>query len=89
MYLAKCASAIPPGLNILATIDLDVIRDDWATEKCYLLAWSCAKDQAREVSEEIKSKDVMLNTFIPNWSSPEFEKFMDALEGLLDELAKM
>jgi len=57
----------------------------WATEKCYLLAWSHAKAHLPETSSS--SQDVMQKVFIPNWSSNEFVEFVDVLERLMDEMA--
>ncbi|KXX75486.1 putative bifunctional TENA-E protein [Madurella mycetomatis] len=59
----------------------------WGTERCYLDAWSWAKDKARECSAP-SGKDAdggaLRKEFIPNWSSPEFARFVDRLESLID-----
>ncbi|GAB1319308.1 Putative bifunctional TENA-E protein [Madurella fahalii] len=59
----------------------------WGTERCYLDAWSWAKDKARECSVP-GGKDAdggaLRKEFIPNWSSPEFAQFVDRLGGLID-----
>jgi len=57
----------------------------WATEKCYLLAWSYAASQVPKDLGE-KSRDVMQSVFIPNWSSKEFEDFVMVLEELIDDM---
>lgn len=60
----------------------------WATEECYLRAWRFSLSKMREraeVSEE--EKDVMQRTFIPNWSSAEFEAFVRRLGGLVNRFA--
>lgn len=70
----------------------------WATEYVYLNAWKHARDvrarlgpfeQMKFASEgEKKVALAMQEKFIPNWSSEEFEGFVDNLAGLVDELAK-
>ncbi|GAM84937.1 hypothetical protein ANO11243_029400 [Dothideomycetidae sp. 11243] len=54
----------------------------WATEKCYLEAWRFAKRQQPDGSE-----DVFHRTLIPNWTSPDFEAFVEALRCLVDDSA--
>jgi thiaminase len=56
----------------------------WATEECYLRSWRFAwskMDQGLKASE----KDVMQRTFIPNWSSAEFEAFVRRIGGLVNK----
>jgi thiaminase len=60
----------------------------WATEKCYLLAWSYARKQIPQQESSVKGDDVMQSVFIPNWSSNDFVKFVDILEHLVDEMAQ-
>lgn len=55
----------------------------WATEKCYLEAWKFAKSCA--VHEA--AADVVQKVLIPNWTSTEFEEFVDRIGLLVDELA--
>jgi thiaminase len=55
----------------------------WATEVCYLKAWSWARDQLVQNGE-----DVMREVFIPNWSSEEFEGFVKRLGNLVDEMGR-
>lgn len=64
----------------------------WGTERCYLEAWSWARDKAEERREsgELAGKEdrdggALRKEFIPNWSSPEFEQFVDKLGRLVDE----
>lgn len=58
----------------------------WATEKCYLEAWTWAKGQLNEQSPEMDADGGALRTeFIPNWSSPEFADFVDRLAHIIDE----
>jgi thiaminase len=61
----------------------------WATEKCYLLAWSYAASKLPEaVRNESAQKDVMQSIFIPNFSNREFASFVQRLENLVDELGE-
>jgi thiaminase len=64
----------------------------WGTERCYLEAWSWARDKAaerRESGEHAGKEDrdggALRKEFIPNWSSPGFEQFVDKLGRLVDE----
>ncbi|KAK3899766.1 hypothetical protein C8A05DRAFT_46256 [Staphylotrichum tortipilum] len=67
----------------------------WGTERCYLDAWSWARDKAREKAQSPDSSGPMRNDdadsgalrkeFIPNWSSPEFAKFVGKLGNLIDD----
>jgi thiaminase len=59
----------------------------WATEKCYLLAWSYAASKV-PVGIEDGQKDVMQSTFIPNFSNQNFVKFVQRLQDLVDELGE-
>lgn len=56
----------------------------WATEYCYLTAWRWARSQMKNDLAEGKG-DVMQKTFIPAWSSGDFEKFVKRIEGLVNE----
>jgi thiaminase len=60
----------------------------WATEKCYLLAWTHAKAHLPKQGEQEKQRDVLQDVFIPNWSGEEFVEFVDVLEKLVDEMAQ-
>jgi len=60
----------------------------WATEKCYLEAWSYA---STFLAQDVKSSDdadggALRDEFIPNWSSPEFEAFVRDIADVTDEL---
>ncbi|KAH7313632.1 hypothetical protein B0I35DRAFT_435573 [Stachybotrys elegans] len=59
----------------------------YATEKCYLDAWSWAKGQMAEVGEASNDADggALRAKFIPQWSSPEFAKFVERLGNIIDE----
>ncbi|KAF2114847.1 hypothetical protein BDV96DRAFT_86518 [Lophiotrema nucula] len=60
----------------------------WATEKVYFTAWSWAKEQVG-VSRGDEKKDAdggaMRIEFIPNWTNEEFIRFVDTLEGILNQ----
>ncbi|KAF3081305.1 hypothetical protein TWF569_002247 [Orbilia oligospora] len=66
----------------------------WATERCYFDAWGFAKrssggDKSSTTGEEKERKsDVMTRIFIPNWTSEEFEGFVDTLEELVNGIVK-
>ncbi|KFY87280.1 hypothetical protein V500_07083 [Pseudogymnoascus sp. VKM F-4518 (FW-2643)] len=58
----------------------------WATEKCYLEAWSWAKTQLNDQGPEKDADGGALRTeFIPNWTSPEFAAFVDRLAHIIDD----
>lgn len=65
----------------------------WATEKCYLDAWSWSKSQVPKTDsgDGAESDDAdggaLRREFIPNWSSPEFAIFVDKLGSIIDEAA--
>lgn len=65
----------------------------WGTERCYLDAWSWARDKAEErrssgedhaEKEQDADGGALRREFIPNWSSPEFAEFVDKLGRLID-----
>ncbi|USW54348.1 Putative thiaminase-2/PQQC, hem oxygenase-like, multi-helical [Septoria linicola] len=56
----------------------------WATEECYLRSWKFAKEHLKFEGEG--EADVMQKTFIPNWTSPEFEAFVRRLGGLVNKM---
>lgn len=56
----------------------------WATEECYLRAWRFAWSKMDQGLKP-KEKDVMQRTFIPNWSSPEFEAFVRRIGNLVNK----
>jgi hypothetical protein len=64
----------------------------WGTERCYLDAWSWARDKAEERSssgehagKEDADGGALRKEFIPNWSSPEFSRFVEELGKLIDD----
>ena len=60
----------------------------WATEKCYLDAWSFAKSCSSEQEAEHDADGGALRSeFIPNWTSEGFGGFVDEIALILDEWA--
>jgi hypothetical protein len=60
----------------------------WATEKVYFTAWSWAKEYASSSitsPEDDADGGAMRKEFIPNWTNDEFIKFVDTLEGIVNE----
>lgn len=62
----------------------------WATEKCYLEAWTHASTFLSEGGHGSDDADsgALREAFIPNWSSDEFGKFVQDIAGVTDELAQ-
>ncbi|KAL2022825.1 hypothetical protein VTK56DRAFT_4356 [Thermocarpiscus australiensis] len=60
----------------------------WGTERCYLDAWSWARDKALEHGGAAGQSDAdggaLRREFIPNWSSADFARFVDRLGRLID-----
>ncbi|KAM0246369.1 hypothetical protein ACHAQJ_010263 [Trichoderma viride] len=58
----------------------------WATEKCYLDAWSGAAAQLSAPPDADSDDDggALRREFIPNWSSKEFRQFVDQLGEIID-----
>ncbi|KAM0486196.1 hypothetical protein ACHAPX_000900 [Trichoderma viride] len=58
----------------------------WATEKCYLDAWSgaSARLSAPSAADEDEDGGALRREFIPNWSSVEFARFVDQLGEIVD-----
>lgn len=62
----------------------------WATEVCYLRAWRYAASFLEQRGGEAKDDadgGALREKFIPNWSSSEFEAFVDRIGDVLDEMA--
>ncbi|KAK1967610.1 heme oxygenase-like protein [Colletotrichum sublineola] len=59
----------------------------YATEKCYLDAWSGARDGLDASADGSRDADggALRKEFIPNWSSDEFRAFVDELGGIIDQ----
>ncbi|KAK4236064.1 hypothetical protein C8A03DRAFT_36046 [Achaetomium macrosporum] len=85
-FLTTTAGPTPPA--VLPWLEGALIF--WGTERCYLDAWSWARDKAqnREQSSASHPEDAdggaLRREFIPNWSSPGFARFVDKLGGLID-----
>ncbi|KAJ5439680.1 uncharacterized protein N7458_010678 [Penicillium daleae] len=86
-YIDMFMSAGSPGVSALE--GMAVL---WATEVCYLRAWRYAASYGKKKAQEGK-KDVdadggaLREKFIPNWSSAEFEKFVNRIGDVLDQMA--
>ena len=62
----------------------------WATERCYVDAWTYAKgflDPSRSGAED-EGGGALRKEFIPNWTSAEFVEFVDTITRLTDALAE-
>ncbi|KAJ5174524.1 uncharacterized protein N7482_000401 [Penicillium canariense] len=67
----------------------------WATEVCYLRAWRFAASHGKKREGEGEGRKDMdadggalREKFIPNWSSVEFEGFVDRIGDVLDQMAE-
>ncbi|PNP39006.1 hypothetical protein TGAMA5MH_09232 [Trichoderma gamsii] len=62
----------------------------WATEKCYLDAWSGASARLSAPSAADGDEDggALRREFIPNWSSVEFARFVDQLGEIVDSAVR-
>lgn len=62
----------------------------WATEKCYLDAWSgaSARLSAPSGADEDEDGGALRREFIPNWSSVEFARFVDQLGEIIDSAVR-
>ncbi|OLN82081.1 hypothetical protein CCHL11_07699 [Colletotrichum chlorophyti] len=58
----------------------------YATEKCYLDAWTGARDALGDCGDGARDADggALRKEFIPNWSSAEFRDFVDRLGAVID-----
>ncbi|GKT40918.1 uncharacterized protein ColSpa_01099 [Colletotrichum spaethianum] len=59
----------------------------YATEKCYLDAWSGARDGLDASADGSRDADggALRKEFVPNWSSDEFRAFVDELGTIIDQ----
>lgn len=59
----------------------------YATEKCYLDAWSHARGALDTSADGSRDADggALRKEFIPNWSSEEFKAFVDELGAIIDQ----
>ncbi|KAL6250278.1 hypothetical protein RBB50_002579 [Rhinocladiella similis] len=64
----------------------------WATETCYLRAWTFAasfmKSSGASAPHADKDGGALRGDFIPNWTSPEFEKFVEDIAEVTNLLAE-
>ncbi|CAI6334875.1 unnamed protein product [Periconia digitata] len=63
----------------------------WGTEHCYRSAWSYASSFSNSLSTPSTDSHIVAlhQALIPNWTSPAFNKFVDANRALVDELANI
>jgi thiaminase len=85
-YIDMFMSAGSPGVSALE--GMAVL---WATEVCYLRAWRYAASYGkRKVQEGKRDVDAdggaLREKFIPNWSSKEFEEFVNRIGDVLDQM---
>lgn len=86
-YIDMFMSVSSPGVSALEGIAVL-----WATEVCYLRAWRYAASYGKKKAQEGK-RDVdadggaLREKFIPNWSSTEFEGFVNRIGDILDQMA--
>lgn len=84
-YIDLFESMADPGKTLLEGMVLL-----WATERCYLDAWKYSKAHRPRISSSLDDADggALNDSFIPNWTSPEFEKFVADIARYTDELAR-
>lgn len=63
----------------------------WGTEHCYRSAWQYASSFSSSLSTPSTESHIVAlhQALIPNWTSPAFNKFVDATRALVDELANI
>ena len=88
LFTSSTATTTPPTLLPW----LEGALTFWGTERCYLDAWSWARDKAEErhssgedAGKEDADGGALRKEFIPNWSSPEFSRFVEELGKLIDD----
>ncbi|KAF2996226.1 hypothetical protein E8E13_002920 [Curvularia kusanoi] len=61
----------------------------WGTEHCYRSAWQYAASFSSSLTTPSSDNHIVAlhQALIPNWTSPAFNKFVDATRALVDELA--
>lgn len=85
-YIDMFMSAASSGVSV--TEGLAVL---WATEVCYLRAWRYAASHLKGrdgPAENDTDGGALKAKFIPNWSSTEFEGFVDRIGDVLDSMAE-
>lgn len=86
-YIDMFMSVASPGVSALEGVAVL-----WATEVCYLRAWRYAASYGKKKVQEGKSDidadgGALREKFIPNWSSVEFEQFVNRIGDVLDQMA--
>ncbi|KAI9826993.1 MAG: hypothetical protein M1819_007087 [Sarea resinae] len=66
----------------------------WGMEKCYYASWSYASFHTEETAavpkhQQSPASRALLQELIPNWTSPEFESFVDDIEGSIVSFAHL
>ncbi|PNS14651.1 hypothetical protein CAC42_1673 [Sphaceloma murrayae] len=83
VYQSLFCSATAPNVPLVAGL-----AALWATERCYLESWRFAKQQNMASDGLIYSDDVVRQILIPNWTSTEFESFVNDVGQLMNELSE-
>lgn len=81
----KLFGTLEPGeSDVLPWLESAVVF--WGTEKCYLDAWTFAKDRLDETDgRQDADGGALRREFIPNWTCKEFVEFVDGLGKIIDE----
>ncbi|GES58578.1 transcription regulator PAB1642 [Aspergillus terreus] len=84
-YIDMFMAAGSPGVSVLEGL---VVL--WATEVCYLRAWRYAASFLGEKPAGGRDADggALRERFIPNWSSAEFEQFVDSIGEVVDAMGE-
>ncbi|KAL2267175.1 hypothetical protein VTJ83DRAFT_4452 [Remersonia thermophila] len=89
---AAVTSATAPGSSGTAPLPLlpwlEGAVTFWGTERCYLEAWTWARDHAETVGRDVADDadgGALRKEFIPNWTNSGFRDFVDRLGRLIDE----
>ncbi|KAL1835469.1 hypothetical protein VTJ49DRAFT_6669 [Mycothermus thermophilus] len=63
----------------------------WGTERCYLEAWTWARDHAETVGRDVADDadgGALRKEFIPNWTNNGFRDFVDRLGSMIDQAVR-
>ena len=81
-YQDLFAGAIVPSRPFL--VGIAVL---WATELCYLRAWQYTRSFV-DLRMSATEQGIVQKTLIPNWTSTEFEAFVEVIRNRLDEFGR-